>query len=120
MAQRQRDHARERFWRQHFEQQRASGQSVRSYCQTHDIREPSFYAWRRLLTQRDADAPAPAPAPAFVPVTVVDTPLPAGSPIDIRLPGGRHVRVRSGCDRQLLADVLALLCSPVHGEDRPC
>jgi hypothetical protein len=120
MARRPRDPQREQFWRQHVEQQRASGQSIRSYCSANRLREPSFYAWRSLLAKRDREGVASSPA--FVPVAVVDAPprCSGESPIDIRTTSGCRVRVRSGCDRQLLAAVLVLLSPPTHGEARPC
>jgi hypothetical protein len=113
---RQRDLKRERVWRQHIGRQHRSGRTIRDYCFDHDLAEAAFHRWRRVIAERDAEAAPPALAmPAFVPVTVLDSSAsPARSPIDIRLADGRRVRVRSGCDRALLAAVLALL------EGRPC
>lgn len=110
---RPRDLKRERTWRRHLERQQASGLSVREYCDRHNLAESAFYVWRRTIRLRDQDSPHPAPA--FVPVTVIDHRTQAGaSPIDIVLAGGRRVRVRPGCDRDLLAMILAVV------EDRPC
>jgi hypothetical protein len=103
----------ERAWRQHFERQRRSGRTVADYCHDQDLAEAAFYAWRRIVAARDEESELSGPA--FVPVTVVQpTPAFPPSPIDIHLAQGRRVRVRSGCDRDLLAAVLALL------EERPC
>jgi hypothetical protein len=75
------------------------------------LTESAFYVWRRVIGERDQVAPRPAPA--FVPVTVIDQPARStASPIDILLAGGRRIRVRPGCDRDLLAAVLALLEKP--------
>jgi hypothetical protein len=118
MARQQRDLKREQTWRRHL----ASGLTVRGYCVAHQLREPSFYFWRQEIAKRDRESAArPNPAPAFVPVAVIDpTAAPrSDTPIDIRLVGGHRVRVRSGCDRRLLADVLAVLRQPVP-EGRPC
>jgi hypothetical protein len=110
---RQRDLKREQTWRRHFERQQASGLSVRGYCVRHDLTESAFYVWRRAIRERDQDSSRPAPA--FVPVTVIDQPARStGSAIDILLAGGRRVRVRPGCDCDLLAAVLAVV------EERPC
>jgi hypothetical protein len=120
MARHARDPRLERFWREHFKQQAASGLSVRVYCRRHALKEPTFYAWRRIIAARDAAVtPAtmrvkpspPRTTPAFLPVAVVGSPAttPAPSPIEICLTSGRRVRVRSGCDRQLLTTVLAVL-----------
>jgi transposase-like protein len=104
---------REESWRRHFERQQASGLSIRAYCFRHDLTESAFYAWRRAIRQRDRDSSHTAPA--FLPVTVVDRPTQStGSAIDIFVTDGRRVRVRPGCDRELLATVLAVV------EGRPC
>jgi transposase-like protein len=110
---RPRDLKRERTWRRHFERQEASGLSVRDYCCRHDLTESAFYVWRRVIRERDQDSARPAPV--FVPVTVVDRPTRStGSAINIILADGRRVRVCPGCDRELLATVLAVV------EGRPC
>ena len=120
MARQQRDLKRERTWRRHIAEQRDSGQTIRAYCDAHHIRETAFYFWRTEIVKRDCEAAAePKAAPAFVPVAVIDAPVIADAPIDIRLVQGHRVRVRAGCDRGLLADVLALLRGP-HAEGRPC
>ena len=112
----QRDPKREQTWRRHSEQQRTSGLTVRAFCSLHNLKETSFFYWKKEIARRDREAafsPAastsPA-APAFVPVAVIDPPTdPTETPIDICLADGPRVRVRSGCDRELLADVLAML-----------
>jgi hypothetical protein len=113
---RPRDLKLERTWRRHFARQRTSGLSIRDYCFEHDLVESAFHAWRRIVAERDLEPDVgKTPMPAFVPVTVVDGPMRDGdSPIDIGLANGRRVRVRSGCDRDLLAVVLTIL------EGRPC
>lgn len=49
----QRDRSKERFWRRMVRRWRRSGQSVRAFCADLGLSEPSFYAWRRTLDQRD-------------------------------------------------------------------
>jgi len=49
--------AKERVWRRHVTRQAAGRLSVREYCHRHDLAEPSFYAWRRQLAQRDQSVP---------------------------------------------------------------
>jgi hypothetical protein len=125
-----RDLNRERMWRRHLAAQRASGQTIRVYCEAHQLRETSFNFWRKEIAKRDrasAATPLPSPtavppAPAFVPIAVVDSPTErrTEAPIDIRLADGHRVRVRSGCDRGLLADVLAILERRPLREGRPC
>jgi hypothetical protein len=125
------DGSREQFWRRHLERQPLSGSTIRAYCRTHGLQEPAFYLWRRTIAARErltAPTPKAAATPTFVPVAVVGAPPPGrGTPIDILLAGGRRVRVWSGCDRSLLADVLAILDAassrqiPAASEEgRPC
>jgi transposase-like protein len=116
---------REQFWRRHINRQPASRLSIRAYCQRHGLHEHSFYSWRQTIAERDRrgeTAPAqPLTAPAaFLPVVVVDGPTRHDSPIEIRLVDGRRVRIRAGCDRALLADVLAILHAATKPEERPC
>ena len=48
-----RDLGKERFWRRMLRLWRRSGCSVRDFCGEHDLSEPSFFAWRRTLAERD-------------------------------------------------------------------
>jgi hypothetical protein len=127
MARHRRDLKREQFWRRHFKLQPNSGSTVRDYCREQGLEEPSFYYWRRVVAQRDRESAATAARaaipemPAFLPVAVIDSPAARqDASIDIELVDGRRVRVRSGCDLRLLADVLAILQSPSAREERPC
>lgn len=120
MARQQRDLKRERTWRRHIAEQRTSGQTIRAYCDARRIRETAFYFWRQEIAKRDREAATEAKAaPAFVPVAVIDAPTRSDTSIDIRLVEGHRLRVRSGCDRVLLADVLNLLRGP-HAEGHSC
>jgi hypothetical protein len=131
MPRKQRDPERERTWRRHLAQQRSSGLTVRAFCSLHNLQETSFFYWKKEIARRDREAvsastatPATAPpTPAFVPVSIIDAPVHRHeTPIDIRLADGQRVRVRSGCDRELLADVLALLrpSAAASTEDHSC
>jgi hypothetical protein len=124
MARLQRDPKREQIWRRHIKQHRTSGLTIRAFCAERSLRETSFYFWRQELARRDRDAAhsaaTSAASPAFVPVAVIDPPTGRDeAPIDIRLAEGHRVRVRSGCDRNLLADVLLVL-RRLATEGRPC
>ena len=116
MARHERDGKLERAWRRHVREQRAGGGSIRAYCLSHGLAESAFYFWRRTLAERDQqraelDRQA-AGLPAFVPVRLVGSRASAlGAAIDIHVQG-RRVRVRPGCDRELLALVLAVLEKP--------
>jgi transposase len=90
-------------WREIIDRQQASGLSVGAFCRRDSIAESSFFAWKRRL------GAAPS-GPAFVEAKVVQTPAPrpAGG-IEVRLRGGRRVRVRRGFDPALLVEVVAAL-----------
>jgi hypothetical protein len=105
--------AKERYWQRVIDEAQGSGLSIRAFCARKRICEGSFYFWRRSL-ERGIPRVAGS-GPEFIRVKVHESLLPvADSPIEIQVRGDRVVRVRSGCDRQLLADVLAVL------EGKPC
>jgi transposase-like protein len=107
----QRDDAKERFWRRVVRQWRYSKLSVRAFCQDQGLSESNFYAWRRTLRQRAAEGVA------FVPVRVqpeAANPSGAGA-LELVLDHGRVVRVGPGFDAPTLQRLLALLA-----EGRPC
>jgi len=101
---RPRDTRKEQQWRRWIGQWQRSGLSVRAFCARHDLSQPSFYAWRRLIQQRDAAAGT------FLPVQVVpqDEPPPANT-FEVVLAGGRRLRVPPGFDTAALRQLLAVL-----------
>ena len=103
-----RSQERKRFWRKIIAGQPRSGMSVLAWCGEHRVSAPSFYAWRLRLAQRDAERQSP-PAP-LLPVEII--PSPAGESVaalEIELPGRAKVRVRPGCELELLRQVLRML-----------
>jgi transposase-like protein len=107
----QQSSSKERFWRTMVEQWRGSGLSVRAFCARRSLSEPSFYAWRRTLQERDAAQLR------FVPVKVVaqetastaDDTSAAANTLELVLCRGRRLRVRPGFDGPTLTRLLALL-----------
>jgi hypothetical protein len=106
----QRSSSKERFWRRVMRQWRNSGVTVRDFCAERDLAEPSFYTWRRTLSERDAVAVQ------FVPVQVVAderataaTRADSGSGLELVLRAGRVLRVGPGFDAPTLQRLLALL-----------
>lgn len=54
MARKKRE-GRERFWRGILRRQAESDLSIRRFCAVEGISEPSFYAWRKKLRERQHD-----------------------------------------------------------------
>jgi hypothetical protein len=101
--------SKERFWERMIRQWRNSGLSVRDFCAEKDLTEPSFYAWRRTIAQRDAAAVH------FMPVRVVEeetrgaTEHGGNSGLELVLASGRLLRIGPGFDAATLQRLLALL-----------
>jgi hypothetical protein len=124
-----RDCGKERLWRRTLRQWRRSGLSVRAFCAEHGLAEPSFYAWRRIVAQRDQQSarvrakpergsvchavPASDDTPVFVPLRVIDVATQAA--LEVVLERGRVVRILRGFDAATLRQLLAIL-----EEERPC
>lgn len=144
MAKVWRDRGKERFWRQHLTAWRRSGRGVRDYCRSAGLSEPSFYAWRRVLAERQAARRTVAAArkarkaaaarqqaerqepsttaAAFVPVrliaesaeSAVIAESAAAGSVEVVVRGGRVVRVAAGFAAATLRAVVAVL------EGLPC
>jgi transposase len=106
-----RDRQREVEWRHIVREQARSGLSIREFCTKSKLAESAFYFWRRELARRQAEQEQRRERPhAFLPVRVAEDPLPVGpGRIEIVLSSGRRVHVTAPVDRQVLADVLAVL-----------
>ena len=129
MAQRgaRRDPSKERLWRRLLRLFRRSGRTVRDFCAEHEVSQPSFFAWRRMIAERDqqrrrhcqrddcdADPQLQSDGQAsFVPVRILSTT--ASMPFEVVLNGGRVVRVPAGFEAASLRQLLAIL-----EEERPC
>jgi hypothetical protein len=83
--------------------------TVRAFCEERGLSQPSFYAWRRVLAERDAEAAV------FVPVQVVSgEPRAAEAPLELVVGERRMLRVHPGFDAATLRQLLAVL------EEKPC
>lgn len=100
----QRDVRKEQQWRERFRQWRSSGLTVRAFCEERRLSQPSFYAWRRVLAERDAEAAV------FVPVEIVsELPAVARAPLELVVGEQHVVRVAVGFDAVTLRRLLAVL-----------
>jgi Transposase len=99
-----RDPRKEQQWRSWLLRWQHSGLTVSDFCRRHHLGEPSFYAWRRQLQQRDAAAAN------FVPVRVIpDEPHQPAIPIHVVLANGRQLHITPGFDPATLRQLLAVL-----------
>jgi transposase len=101
-------------WRQLLELWRRSGLSVRAFCCRHRLAEPTFYAWRRLLSERSSSAPVTDKPFAFVPLEVRHDTPPTTPTLELVLVNGRCLRIPPGFDPAALRRLLTTL------EDHSC
>jgi transposase-like protein len=60
-----RDGRKDKFWRRMIRRQELSGSTVREFCRTHQLREPSFYYWKRTLAQREGNEAIRVVSPSY-------------------------------------------------------
>ena len=125
MANKIRDPKREAFWRRAVARQRKRRLSIRAFCRVERLSEPSFYAWRRVIAQRDAEK-APrrltsnngrkarrvsrsAPRPAFLPVVLGGNQPPEPVRMILELRGGRRLRLPELMPVTRLAELVSAL-----------
>jgi transposase-like protein len=100
-----RDPKLERRWRDRIARWERSDLTVRDFCADHQISEPSFYAWRRELADRDRKPrPTAPPVPTFVPVRVAPPAV-----VEVVIPTGVVVRVPIGTDPAAVARLVTAL-----------
>jgi hypothetical protein len=119
MANRQRDPAKEAYWRGVLERCAASELSVRAFCQREQVSEASFYTWRRTIAERDGTAFPPRLS--FVPAVVTDdlesdasvamADAPCRTSIAIELAGGCVLKFAGPNSTEQLADLIIALQS---------
>src|SRR4051794_40137023 len=117
-----RDLDKERFWRRMVQLwQRGGEPAVRDFCGEQGVSESSFYAWRRLIAERDHERrhtderrpsrPAPSERPAFVPLCVPPAlaAVSSAATLEVVLTSGPIVRVPAGFDAAALRQLLVVL-----------
>jgi transposase len=96
----------ERFWRGMVARwRRTHGQSIRAFCTEHGLSEPSFYAWRRTIAERDRQTAREDELPTFVPLRVA----PTSAGLEVVVGPGQIVRVPPDFDAATLQRLLAVL-----------
>ena len=101
-------------WREIINQHAVSGLSVKQFCRRSGVAESSFFAWKRRLRPGAArptfiEAKLAGTAVADVKAVADSSSVRAEGVIDVRLRGGRIVRVRPGFDRRLLVELIGVL-----------
>ena len=104
----------ELHWREILKRQTDSGLSIRRFCATEGISEPSFYAWRKRLRERNS-ATQPRKAGRrndgrgqeglFVPLQLVD----AAARLEIVHPLGYRIQVTGDVNPVTLRHVIETL-----------
>ena len=120
MARGDRDLGKEQFWREVLRRWRMSKRTLREFCTEQRLSEACFYAWRRIIGERDQKADRARPKsrphteemPAFVPLRVTPAPAPTNSVLEVVLAPGRVIRVPPGFDAGTLQRLLAVLEGP--------
>ncbi|HZR54448.1 MAG TPA: hypothetical protein VFB06_33725 [Streptosporangiaceae bacterium] len=110
------DPGKQQRWLELFRLWQQSQLTVRAFCSRHRLREPSFYAWRRLLRRRGLipARPAAPPAratPAFVKLSLAAEPDTSAA-VELVLSQRRLVRLYPGFDPATLRQLLRVLEEP--------
>ena len=103
----------EQYWRGQIEGQATSALTAREWCVREQLSEPSFYAWRRKLAQRDRERSGSGPqavSDGFLPIRL--TASAAGS-VELQFPSGLVIRVPAH-------ETAALRAILEFVEQRPC
>lgn len=111
MAGGKRSGERERLWRDVLRRQASSRLSVAEFCRREGLSQPSFYAWRRTIVQRDsAKRSKPCrPEPDFLPVRVREVAPRVEASITIELTAGLVLRLPDATAAVRVAELVRAL-----------
>ena len=90
------------YWLRHVGHQRASGTSVRKYCERHGLSQSSFYLWRKKLSLA-----VPNGFAELLPVATMSAPAQPAGVIELHHSCGWRVVVGENFDEAHLTRVLA-------------
>jgi transposase-like protein len=94
---------REEHWRERVAAYERSGLSVKQFCEQQQIREQSFYVWRKRLRNQ------PPMRFALVETGVAHPQVSAESGLELVLPTGERLRIGASVDPTTLRKVLEAL-----------
>jgi len=86
-----------------------SGLSARAFCQQRGLSQPSLYAWRRTLADRDRQSVHFLPVEVLSPAQPVELGGCAATGLELLLHGRRVLRIGPAFDGPTLQRLLALL-----------
>ncbi|HEU19624.1 MAG TPA: hypothetical protein ENO00_09685 [Deltaproteobacteria bacterium] len=95
------------FWQMVLETFKSSGLSVRQFCSQEGLSEPSFYAWRKRLTQPQTSDIEQEEQPS--PFIQVSMPNAKSGGVELILASGHTLLIHSDVDSQVLTGVLSAL-----------
>lgn len=91
------------YWREQVAQQERSGLSVKQYCETHGIKDQSFYVWRKRLRKE------PALRFALVETTSEKQVLAGDAGLELIFNKGERLRIGQSADVAVLRRVVEIL-----------
>jgi len=102
MANQARQAERRKFWTELITRHKQSGKTVEAFCQENKVGGPSFYAWRKRLTEK-------SPAVGFALVETSAVRPQGGEPVELILSSGDRLHIHPGVDAATLRLVLSVL-----------
>jgi transposase-like protein len=105
MTNQERQAERRKFWIELIARHKRSGKTVEAFCRENRVNEPSFYAWRKRLTQNGQPI-------GFALVETSALRQQRGEPVELMLSSGDRLHIRPGVDAATLRLVLSILREP--------
>ena len=110
MANSKRSTGKEEFWRLTLREHQQSGLTIRAFCQREGLSEPSFFAWRKRIENRNSTHRSTEPASELgelVPLDIIDSP--EGDSLEIVTPGGFTLRCARAVDPSRLGALIDVI-----------
>ncbi len=102
MANQARQAERRKFWAELIARHKQSGKTVEAFCQENRVGGPSFYAWRKRLTEKGQPI-------GFALVETSAVCQQRGEPVELILSSGDRLHIHPGVDAATLRLVLSAL-----------
>lgn len=103
------DSEQQQFWQMAVETWRSSGLSVRQFCRQEGLSEPSFYSWRKKLTNVNKPAPGNPKEPASSDFIKVSLPQSHSAGLELVLSSGNTLRIGPSADSKTLTRAITVL-----------